>query len=68
MIGAVLPYPLDVERRRGTHAIWGGAFMALVGWAANAAFDMEFDLYFVPIWFIGLAVLGAGLFLRLTDT
>jgi hypothetical protein len=54
--------------RRSTQAILGGAFMALAGWAARAAFHEEFTLWLVPIWFIGVVVLGVGICLRLSDT
>jgi len=46
----------------------GGAFMALVGSAANAVFKEEFTLILAPIWFIGVVVLGVGIWLRVSDT
>ena len=54
--------------RRSTQAILGGAFMALAGWAAKAVFHEEFTLLLAPIWFIGVVVLGVGVWLRLSDT
>ena len=53
---------------KSTQAIVGGAFMALVGWAANAVFKEEFTFILAPIWFIGVVVLGVGIWLRLSDT
>ncbi|MHC4108621.1 MAG: hypothetical protein ACYTDU_08035 [Planctomycetota bacterium] len=53
---------------KSTQAIVGGAFMALAGWAANAVFEAEFTFVLVPIWFIGVVVLGVGVWMRVSDT
>jgi hypothetical protein len=53
--------------RKSTQALIGGVFMAIVGWTAKAAFQWEFGLFLVPIWFIGVVVFGVGLWTRVPE-
>jgi len=50
--------------QKGFVYILGGAFMVVVGTLANFAFGSHSVFFGAPLWFLGLFVIGYGVWLR----
>jgi len=50
--------------QKGFVYILGGAFMVVVGTLANIAFGTHSAFFGTPLWFLGLLVIGYGVWLR----